>query len=138
MLKVILPLLLLLTATAFTANHGATAKWVQQDTTPANTQMKEYWLVFLYKGFNRKQDSTTAATLQDGHMANIKRLAKEGVLIMAGPMGDDNDLRGIFILDAKDSATAAGYVNTDPAIIAGRLRFEIRSWWTQKGTYTFK
>lgn len=136
MLKIILPLLLL-TAAAFTNSHSACAKLAIQDTTPANTQMKQYWLVFLYKGFNRRQDSATAATLQDGHMANIKRLGREGVLIMAGPMGDDKDLRGIFILDAKDSATAAGYVNTDPAVIAGRLRFEIRPWWTQKGTYTF-
>jgi uncharacterized protein YciI len=69
--------------------------------------MKQYWLVLLLKGANRTQDSATAATIQEGHMANIRRLGSEGVLLMAGPRGYERDLRGIFILDAKDSATAA-------------------------------
>jgi uncharacterized protein YciI len=109
----------------------------KNDTTPP-VQMKQYWLVFLLKGSNRGQDSITAAKIQDGHMANIERLAKQGSIVMAGPMGYDKDLRGIFIMDAKDSATAANLVKTDPAIIAGRLRFEIHPWWAAKGTYQFK
>lgn len=100
--------------------------------------MKQYWLVMLLKGANRTQDSATAEKIQEGHMANIRRLAQEGKLIMAGPMGHDKDLRGIFILDAKDSATAASYVASDPAINIGRLRAEIHPWWTQTGTYIFK
>ena len=132
-------LLVFVTATAFmnTGNKAADAKSSGSDTTP-KYEMKKYWLVFLLKGENRNQDSTTAARLQEGHMANITRLHNEGVLVMAGPMGYDKDLRGIFILDAKDSATAAGYVKTDPAIIAGRMKFEIHPWWTAKGTYQFK
>ena len=108
-----------------------------KDTTPPS-QMKQYWLVFLLKGNNRNQDSVTAAQIQAGHIANIERLAKQGVVVMAGPMGDDTNLRGIFILDAKDSTTAAQYIKTDPAVIAGRLRFELHPWWTMKGTYEFK
>ena len=57
--------------------------------------MKSYILVFLKKGPNRSKDSTTRAQLQAGHMANINRLAEEGKLIMAGPMMDDGDIRGI-------------------------------------------
>jgi hypothetical protein len=56
----------------------------------------------------------------------------------AGPMGYDKDLRGIFIIDAKDSAEAASYIKTDSAIILGRLRFEVHPWWTAKGKYEFK
>jgi hypothetical protein len=41
-------------------------------------------------------------------------------------------------MDAKDSSEAASFVNTDPAVIAGRLRFEIHPWWVGKGTYIFK
>ena len=101
-------------------------------------RMKQYWLVFLLKGANRSQDSLAAEMIQEGHMANIRRLAREGSLIMAGPMGYDKDLRGIFILDASDSASAASLINTDPAVKSGRLRFEIHPWWTQTGTYIFK
>jgi uncharacterized protein YciI len=140
MKKIWMPLLLvLLTGTAFINNNknAATAPQNRNDTTP-KYEMKKYFLVFLLKGDNRGQDSATAAQLQQGHMANITRLHNEGVIVMAGPMGYDKDLRGIFIVDAKDSATAAAHVKTDPAIIAGRMKFEIHPWWTAKGTYQFK
>ena len=103
-------------------------------------RMKQYWLVMLLKGTNRTQDKETAQRIQTKHIANIERLAAEGKIIMAGPMGYtyDADLRGLFIIDAKDSATAASYVKTDSAVITGRLRFEVHPWWTQTGTYIFK
>lgn len=100
--------------------------------------LKQYWLVMLFKGQSRNQDSISSEKIQQAHLANIRRLHEEGFLVMAGPMGYDRDLRGIFILDAKDSLAAASLVNTDPAIRAGRLRFELHPWWTQTGTYQFK
>ncbi len=102
-------------------------------------EMKKYWLVFLKKGPNRNQDSTARARIQERHLANIDRLAKEKIIIMAGPMGysTPSDLQGIFIMDAKDSATAAGYVQTDTAVVTGRLKFEIHPWWTAQGKYNF-
>ena len=102
-------------------------------------EMKQYWLVFLKKGLNREQDSISKAKIQEAHIANIERLAAEKVIIMAGPMGYTypNDLQGIFIMDAKDSATAASYIKTDSAIITGRLIFEIHPWWTAQGKYEF-
>ena len=101
-------------------------------------RMKQYWLVQLLRGTNRNHDSATASKIQAAHIANIERLGKEGCIIMAGPMGYDKDWRGIFVMDAKDSATVASLVKTDPAVRAGRLRFEIHPWWVQKGTYSFK
>lgn len=139
MKRIVLPLLLAagLCAAFTTKTHQAPSTPVANDTTP-KYEMKQYWLVFLLKGTNRGQDSASAANLQAGHMANIGRLHREGKIIMAGPMGYDRDLRGIFIMDAKDSTEAASYVNTDPAVIAGRLRFEVHPWWAAKGTYIFK
>jgi len=52
-------------------------------------QMKQYWFAFLYKGEIRNQDSLAAAKIQNAHIANINRLAAEGKIIMAGPMGYD-------------------------------------------------
>lgn len=104
----------------------------------AKPTMKQYWLTFLLKGPHRNQDSATAAKIQAAHLRNIARLAAEGKIVLAGPMGYDRDLRGIFIIDAKDSAEAASYINTDSAVITGRLRFELHPWWTQTGTYRFK
>jgi uncharacterized protein YciI len=117
---------------AFRSQTGTGTKKVTAD------EMKQYWMVFLLKGPNRTHDSTTAARIQAAHMRNISRLATEGKIVMAGPMGYNKDLRGIFIMDAKDSTEAAQLVQTDSAIITGRLRFEVHPWWTAKGTYTFK
>jgi uncharacterized protein YciI len=107
------------------------------DTTPVY-EMKQYWLVLLYRGTTRNQDSITAARIQQAHMNNINRLAAEGKIIMAGPMGDRGDLRGIFIMDGKDSTEIASHIKVDSAIVTGRLRFEIHPWWTAKGKYDFK
>jgi len=100
--------------------------------------MKQYWLVMLYKGANRMHSEADAEKIQQAHLANINRLAENGTIILAGPMGYDKDLRGLFIMDGKDSAQIAGYIKSDSAVITGRLRFEIHPWWVQKGTYQFK
>ena len=107
------------------------------DSTPVY-EMKQYWLVLLFSGTQRTQDSITAAKIQQAHMNNIERLAAEGKIIMAGPMGDKGNLRGIFIMDGKDSTEIAGHIKVDSAIVTGRLRFEIHPWWTAKGRYDFK
>ncbi len=109
-----------------------------KDSSVYSGEMKRYWLVLLKKGDNRKQDSASAAKIQAAHMANINRLAGEGKIIMAGPMGTDGDLRGIFIMNAKDSAEVASLVNTDTAVITGRLKMEYYPWWSEKGKYIFK
>ena len=96
--------------------------------------MKTYQMVFLYKGENRNQDSLEVEKIQAGHMANIQRLADEGKLIVAGPFLDDKDLRGIFIFDSESEVEVKALVETDPAIITGRLRYEIHPWMTAKGT----
>jgi uncharacterized protein len=97
-------------------------------------EMKKYHMVFLYKGANRNQDSTEAIKIQEEHMANINRLSDEGKLIVAGPFLDDEDLRGIFIFDTGSETEVKELVETDPAIISGRLRYEIHPWMTAKGT----
>jgi uncharacterized protein YciI len=93
-------------------------------------RIRQYWFVMLTKGSNRTQDSVTAAKLQEGHMANIKRLYEEGKLKVAGPFGDDGNWRGLFIFDCATKEEVEILLNTDPAIAAGRLAYELHSWWT--------
>lgn len=107
------------------------------DSTPAY-EMKQYWLVLLKKGANRNHSKADGDKIQAAHMANITRLHQQGKIIMAGPIGTDQDTRGIFIMDGKDSTEIASYVATDSAVLTGRLRFEILPWWTAKGKYEFK
>jgi len=118
-------------------NAGINARITNLDSTPVY-DMKQYWLVLLYSGNTRSQDSISAAKIQQAHMNNIERLAAEGKIIMAGPIGSKGNLRGIFIMDGKDSTEIAGHIKLDSAIVTGRLRFEIHPWWTAKGKYEFK
>jgi uncharacterized protein YciI len=62
----------------------------------------------------------------------MQKLADMGKLIVAGPFGDNGDWRGIFIMDCKIKEEVEQYVKTDPAIISGRLKYEIHPWWTAK------
>lgn len=100
---------------------------------PAAGEMKQYFFVMLKKGPNRGQDSVTTMKLQEGHMANIGRMAKEGKLVIAGPFGDNGDWRGIFIFDMKTMDEVKKEVDQDPAIQAGRLSYEIHPWWSERG-----
>jgi len=111
---------------------------ITKDTTVTVGEMKRYWLVLLQKGPNRNQDSISAEKIQAAHMANITRLAKEGKLIMAGPIGVEDDLRGIFLMNCTDSTEVENFVKTDSAVITGRLVMKYYPWLTMKGKYIFK
>jgi len=91
--------------------------------------MKKYVLVFLKRGPNRPADSTEAARLQQAHMANIKRLAEEGTLVLAGPFLDDGDLRGIYLFDVPTVEEAHQLTESDPAVRAGSLLMELKPWY---------
>jgi uncharacterized protein YciI len=91
--------------------------------------MKKYVLVILKKGPKRDHDSTAAARIQEGHMANIEKLAKEGVLTLAGPFLDDGALSGIFIFNVESVEKAKLLTESDPAVISGRLVMELHPWY---------
>lgn len=118
---------------SFGQHKSATEKPVAKQ----ETKIKQYWFVMLVKGNNRTQDSTTAANIQEGHMANINRLYYEGKLKVAGPFGDDGNWRGIFIFDCDTKEEVEKLLNTDPAISAGRLAYELHPWYTEaSGSFT--
>lgn len=96
--------------------------------------MKQYYFVMLTKGERRNEITDTAIInkLQAGHLANIGKLAKAGKILVAGPFGDDGNWRGIFIFDCETKEEVEKLLNTDPAIAAGRLAYEIHPWWTAK------
>jgi uncharacterized protein YciI len=126
---------LFITALLFISNFSV---WSQQDKKEKlENQVRQYWFVLLTKGNNRNQDSATAAKIQAGHLANINRLYQEGKLKVAGPFGEEGDWQGIFIFDCETKEEVESLLKTDPAISAGRLNFDIRSWWTAAtGSFT--
>ena len=94
--------------------------------------IKQYYFVMLTTG-PRSNDITDTAVinkLQDDHLVNIGRLAKEGKILVAGPFGDDGNWQGIFIFDCETKEEVVQLLATDPMIKAGRLSYELHPWWT--------
>jgi uncharacterized protein YciI len=91
--------------------------------------MKTYVMALLKSGPNRLQDSAKSAELMRAHLDNIKRLAEEGKLILAGPFYEDQDLRGIYILDTDNIDSAKAMTESDPAIQYGSLEMELLKWY---------
>ncbi|TDR22758.1 YciI family protein [Marinicella litoralis] len=92
--------------------------------------MKMYVMAFLKKGPNRDQSAEEVIQLQQAHMANIKRMAEAGDLVMAGPFGNnDLGMRGIYIFNVTTIEAAKALTATDPAIQAGSLVMELIPWY---------
>jgi uncharacterized protein YciI len=63
-------------------------------------------------------------------MENINRLAADGKLIVAGPMGkNNNQYRGIFILNVTTFEEASELLHNDPTIREKILEAELYNWY---------
>jgi len=71
--------------------------------------------------------------LQKAHLANIIRLAEMKKLVVAGPFGDNGELRGIFVFKVASLDEAKSLAETDPAVKAGRLAINMHTWSVPEG-----
>jgi len=83
--------------------------------------MRKYVLVVLKSGPTKVPAGEKRTEMFKGHMANIKRLASEGLLVLAGPLDGVDGWRGLFVFATPDIATAKTHVETDPVIVSGEM-----------------
>ncbi len=91
--------------------------------------MKRYVMALLKAGPTTIRDSVQRQLIQRRHLQNIKRLAANGTLLIAGPFLDGQSLRGIFLFDVATIQEARTIAETDPAVQAGVLVFELHPWY---------
>jgi uncharacterized protein YciI len=92
--------------------------------------MKSYVLVILKTGSNDTKDQELISNSFRGHMNNINRLVKEEKLIVAGPLGkNEQTYRGIFILNVASLDEARELLQTDPAIQNNLLQADVYEWY---------
>jgi uncharacterized protein len=100
---------------------------------PEEYEMTTYYVAFLYRGPAWSPEDTPERTrLQEGHMANIRKMGETGKLLVAGPFMDDGDLRGLFVFRTSTLEEAKAMAEQDPAVKAGRLRLEWHPWFAAK------
>jgi len=131
-MKKILPFILLFLLTYIKSFCQDEFEMTEGDTTYV---MKKYYLVLLKANPDKEPlDSARVMDIQEAHLDNISRLADLGKIVIAGPMGDDGNLRGIFVMDCLSLDEAESLVQTDPAIQQKRLLAEVHPWWAAKGS----
>ena len=92
--------------------------------------LKSYVLVVLKTGPNDasiKGEERTEAF--QGHFANIKKLANEGKMAIAGPFGkNDKSFRGLFILNTTSLDEARSWTEADPTVKSGIFVVDYIPW----------
>jgi len=92
--------------------------------------MKSYILVILKTGSNEINDKGLLDSLFTGHFANMNRMAGEGKLVVAGPLGENDELyRGIFILNVTTFEEANKLLQTDPTIKSKVFDTNLYEWY---------
>lgn len=98
----------------------------------AFSQDPHYFFVFLNKKADRKElPKEEVDKIMEGHMANIRRLAKEGKLIVAGPFEGGG---GIFIFKSSSLQETRDWLGTDPGVQAERWNVEVLPYTPRMGS----
>jgi uncharacterized protein YciI len=85
-----------------------------------------YFMVKLVKGPEWTPGLTLGLfVLQLRHMWNLRRLRRMKRAVLSGPLSDGGEVRGIVILLAESEDEAQRLIESDPAVRAGRLSFQI-------------
>ncbi len=96
-------------------------------------EMTTYQVAFLKRGPNwTPAETEETKAIQEGHMANIRKMGASGKLMIAGPFEDGGDLRGMFIFRVATLEEAKALAEQDPAVKAGRLVLEWHPWFAAK------
>lgn len=100
--------------------------------TPPN--MTTYYFGVLMKGPKwAAEDTPDRAKIQAGHLAHLQAMWKAGKLVLAGPLADDGDWRGVLIYRTKTLEEAQRLAGDDPAVAAGRLVVTMHPWMVERG-----
>ncbi|MCX7556468.1 YciI family protein [Xanthomonadaceae bacterium JHOS43] len=91
--------------------------------------MRRYVLAILRTGPTPLPPGEERNAIFQGHFANMNRLAKEGKLVLAGPLDGVEGRRGIFVLAVSDIEEARRLVATDPVIEKGEMVADLHTYY---------
>lgn len=122
-----IPARILLVAALTLSGHAVLAADAPPD-------MTTYYFGILVRGEKWTPAKTPeTAKIQEGHMGHLEAMWKAGKLVLAGPLTDDGEWRGILIYRTKTIEEAQKLADDDPAVKAGRLKVTMHPWLIQRG-----
>ncbi len=97
----------------------------EQPDVPVNR--RPYFLAFWVKGEKAAETQTAEerSALFRQHLAFIRAQIESGKFVLAGPLMDDGQMRGIAIIRAASAADAREIASGDPMVKTGRLGIEV-------------
>ncbi len=89
-----------------------------------------YYVVFLRPDPARKPLAKEESDrIQNAHMANIMKMASDGLLAAAGPFENDPPpINGVFVMKAKSIEEARSIASEDPAVREHRNIVDVHAW----------
>jgi uncharacterized protein YciI len=91
--------------------------------------MDTYLFGILRRGSVTPATDAEAQARQRAHRQNMERMADAGLLVGAGPIGDEGDYRGVFIFRNGVREKVDAMLKDDPLIQSGRLVLDLLPWW---------
>jgi uncharacterized protein YciI len=124
---------MLIGSAVLSALLAALSLHAQQASVPEPTD--PYYVVFLRPDPSRKPLlKADTERIQAAHMANIRKMAEDGVLIAAGPFDDTPiTISGIFVFKVGSLQSAQAVAARDPTVIEHRNTVEVHAWLGPRG-----
>ena len=92
-------------------------------------EMPVYYFGLLVRGPSwTPGTSPELQALQTQHMAHMQKTAEAGKLVIAGPLSDSGNIRGILVYKVASLEEAKALAEADPAVKAGRFSVEVHPW----------
>ena len=101
----------------------------QQQKAEPQHKLLEFQMALLKRGPKALPD-WESSDLRKRHREYAYSLLDADKVMIAGPIKDDPELRGIYIFRTKSADEARGWVMADPAVAAGHFTVEMHPWWS--------
>jgi uncharacterized protein len=101
--------------------------------------LERYSFVLLRRGpFADRFTDDELDELQAAHLDHLDAMTRAGHLVAAGPFSDqpDETMRGFCVYTCSLERTRE-LAASDPSVRAGRMAFDLMSWWTPAGSISF-
>jgi uncharacterized protein YciI len=96
-------------------------------------EMGTFYLCLLVKGPKwNPSEPTDDNSLRQAHIKYVLGLIEGGHAAIAGPLTDEDRIRGVIVLSATSAEEARSLAEADPAVKSGELAVEVLQWYASK------